>query len=466
MFVESIHSWIGSKRPRAQERTSRRSRKARRRLFVELLEPRQMFAAAPVIVVPGPQSVTAGGSLTLADWLGNQAWVSDPDGDSVQMTLAVSNGSLALSTSAGLTLLNDSSSRFLHFWGTLSAVDLALNDLVYTPDAGFVGNDSLQITATELDAAGLFASSSVAIGVAAPAPGASFRIFSGGGVPVILDTGAGAAVELGTRFYSDVNGLISGLRFYKSPGDTGPHTVSLWSSSGALLARATSTSETASGWQQVNFATPVAITAGTTYVASYRTTTGHFAMSLNYFGTPLTNGVLHVPVGGGVYLYGASAMPTQSYQNSNYWVDAVLESTPLAVTSFSVANGATNVATGAALAITFNQPLDPATVNASNLRLMSGSTVLSASVSYDANTRTATLTPSVALANSQSYTLVAVGGASGLRDLAGNRLAQTATSSFTTAAPSTSVSLFSGGGVPVILDTGAGAAVELGTRFY
>ncbi|MGE4104149.1 MAG: DUF4082 domain-containing protein, partial [Pirellulales bacterium] len=148
--------------------------------------------------------------------------------------------------------------------------------------------------------------------------------WNGGGTPAILDTGAGPAVELGTKFSSDVNGLISGLRFYKSPGDSGPHTVSLWSSNGTLLARATSTSETASGWQQVNFATPVAITAGTTYVASYRTTTGHFTMSVNYFNTPLTNGVLHTPVGGGVYLYGASGMPTQSYQNSNYWVDPVL----------------------------------------------------------------------------------------------------------------------------------------------
>jgi hypothetical protein len=90
-------SWIGTKKPRAQERTGSRSRKARRQLCIELLEPRQMFSAAPLIILPGPQTVSSGSSLTLANWLGNQAWVSDPDGDSVQVTLAVQYGSLALS---------------------------------------------------------------------------------------------------------------------------------------------------------------------------------------------------------------------------------------------------------------------------------------------------------------------------------------------------------------------------------
>ena len=38
---------------------------------------------------------------------------------------------------------------------------------------------------------------------------------------------------------------------------------------GVSLATATFTNETASGWQEVLFSTPVAITAGVTYVASY-----------------------------------------------------------------------------------------------------------------------------------------------------------------------------------------------------
>ena len=73
---------------------------------------------------------------------------------------------------------------------------------------------------------------------------------------------------------SDIAGYIKGIRFYKGSSNTGPHTGKLWTASGTLLASATFSGETASGWQEVRFATPVAITANTTYVASYYTAVG------------------------------------------------------------------------------------------------------------------------------------------------------------------------------------------------
>ena len=63
------------------------------------------------------------------------------------------------------------------------------------------------------------------------------------------------AQELGVKFTADVAGLITGIRFYKGATNTGSHSGTLWSSSGALLATAMFTNESASGWQQVNFAT-------------------------------------------------------------------------------------------------------------------------------------------------------------------------------------------------------------------
>ena len=42
-------------------------------------------------------------------------------------------------------------------------------------------------------------------------------------------------VELGVKFRSDVNGSITGIRFYKGPADTSVHTGSLWSSSGPIV---------------------------------------------------------------------------------------------------------------------------------------------------------------------------------------------------------------------------------------
>ena len=75
----------------------------------------------------------------------------------------------------------------------------------------------------------------------------SASIFAPSTVPGIVDAGADSGVELGVKFTSDVSGNILGIRFYKSSANVGPHVVNLWSSTGTLLATATSTSETASG---------------------------------------------------------------------------------------------------------------------------------------------------------------------------------------------------------------------------
>jgi hypothetical protein len=74
----------------------------------------------------------------------------------------------------------------------------------------------------------------------------------------------------------------------------------------------------------------VAITANTTYVASYHTNVGHYNADLNYFASAgVDNGVLHAlsnasSGGNGVYMYNAnSAFPSNSYSSTNYWVDVV-----------------------------------------------------------------------------------------------------------------------------------------------
>ena len=114
------------------------------------------------------------------------------------------------------------------------------------------------------------------------------------------------------------------MRFYKEPEDTGAHIGSLWSSSGTLLASGTFTGETASGWQELDFSSPVAITAGTTYVASYFSSTGYPAATPEGLASAVTNGPLTALAGGGVYAYGSTnTFPTNTYNNNNYWVDVV-----------------------------------------------------------------------------------------------------------------------------------------------
>ena len=113
--------------------------------------------------------------------------------------------------------------------------------------------------------------------VAVTAP-AYITLFSGSATPAVVNTTDASAVELGVRFQSSVAGTVSGIRFYKSSQDTGTHTGELWSSTGTLLATATFTNETASGWQSVTFSNPVTMTPDATYVASYHTNVGHYSV--------------------------------------------------------------------------------------------------------------------------------------------------------------------------------------------
>ena len=181
---------------------------------------------------------------------------------------------------------------------------------------------------------------------AAATSGGPISIWSSTATPGTPADSEAASLELGVKFYSSVSGSITGIRFYKSTTNTGTHVADFWTSTGTLLATATFTSETASGWQQVNFATPVSITAGTTYVASYHTSVGHYADDQNYFTTAYNSGSLHVPANGGVYGYGnAGTFPTQVWNASNYWVDIVLAPSGLGAAAMSQATGTTVLGT-------------------------------------------------------------------------------------------------------------------------
>ena len=188
------------------------------------------------------------------------------------------------------------------------------------------------------------------------------------------------AVELGVKFRSDQAGFITGLRFYKTSGNTGTHVGHLWTAGGTQLAEATFSGETASGWQQVSLDSPVAIDANTTYVASYHAPNGNYAASNNYFATGgFDSAPLHALGDGvdgpnGIYKYGPSGglfsgSGPDTFQSSNYGVDVVFENTvgpdttPPTINARSPASGATGVATGATVTATFSEPMDSNTIN-------------------------------------------------------------------------------------------------------
>jgi hypothetical protein len=228
------------------------------------------------------------------------------------------------------------------------------------------------------------------------------------------------------------------VRFYKGAANIGTHVGNLWTSSGQPLATATFTNETASGWQQVTFPSPVAVTANTVYVASYHTDTGNYAGDNAYLAN---SGVDNYPVhllkdgvsgGNGVYGYGASSFPTNTYLSTNYWVDVVFALTAqvgLSVTGTTPAGGATGVSTSTTVSATFGATLNASTVNSSTFQLTDPANNIIAVSTVSTAGATATLTPATPLSPGVTYTAKL---ATGIKDVNGNTLAIPYSWSFST----------------------------------
>ncbi len=300
------------------------------------------------------------------------------------------------------------------------------------------------------------------------APACPCTIWNGGGTPTNANESDSSAIEVGTKFRSAVSGYITGLKFYKGSSNTGTHTGQLYAVDGTLLASDVFTGETASGWQTLQFTTPVAITAGTTYVAAYHSPSGYYAYTANYFGSAVSSPPLTALADGtdgsnGLFIYSAEpAFPNASYQMSNYWVDVVFatsigpDTTPPTVTGTSPVNNASGVNVNANLTAAFSEPILSSSVTSTTFTLHDGAgKLVSAAVTYNSETRSATLDPSVVLPYSTTFTATLKGGTGGISDLASNNLAANYTWAFTTtAAPPPPPD--EGPGGPILVVTTAG----------
>lgn len=133
-------------------------------------------------------------------------------------------------------------------------------------------------------------------------------------------------VELGVKFQASKPITVVGVRFYKGSENIGQHTGTVWDKDGNMLATATFTNETATGWQDVTFATPVAIGTADTFIASYFAPNGGYAYQWQYF---TNSGYTVDPVtaqqsiqgdGNGVFNYDQSTFPQNTFRDMNYWV--------------------------------------------------------------------------------------------------------------------------------------------------
>lgn len=162
--------------------------------------------------------------------------------------------------------------------------------------------------------------------------GGTYSVFAPTIVPATPIEPDSGAVELGVRFTSSVAGSISAVRFYRGVAIGSGYSVHLWDATGHLLATgvAIEGQGPAPGWQTVTFG-PVSIQPGQVYTASYYASTGGYAAQLgafdgdaNFHNGPLTLLSANASGGNGVYAYGASGQfPTQTFSNTNYFVDVV-----------------------------------------------------------------------------------------------------------------------------------------------
>jgi methionine-rich copper-binding protein CopC len=285
---------------------------------------------------------TAGNTMTATSWSFTTAGGTDTTPPSATSTTPA-NGATGVATSTTVSATfsepvqaNTITIGLKNAGGTAvsgtTAYDSATQKATFTPSAALAAGTAYTATVSGAkDLAGNTMTSttwSFTTAATPPPPSCPCSIWSSTATPANPSEADSAGVEVGVKFRADVAGKVTGVRFYKGTGNTGTHVGHLWSSTGTLLGTVTFSGETASGWQQAPFTTPVSITAGTTYVVSYYAPAGHYADDTGYFSTKgVDNGPLHALADGvsgvnGVYAYGSgNTFPTSSWQGSNYWVD-------------------------------------------------------------------------------------------------------------------------------------------------
>ena len=260
--------------------------------------------------------------------------------DSVAPVSAITSPAAGSSVSGDVTVTGTASDA----GGLLAAVEVSVDggatwhlatgttNWSYTWTTSGAGSATIKSRAT--DDSGNLEIPSAGITVTSLASSYPCTVWSSSTVPANPADTDSSALELGFKFRALQNGYITGVRFYKGTGNTGTHIGHLWSSNGTILATATFTNETATGWQQVNFASPVAITANTTYVASYFAPLGHYSYNSAFFTSAVVNGPLRALANGedggnGLYLYAPNGgFPVNTWNSNNYWVDVVFSTVP------------------------------------------------------------------------------------------------------------------------------------------
>jgi ELWxxDGT repeat protein/VCBS repeat-containing protein len=113
----------------------------------------------PVNSIPTLQSISEDSALIFSAANGNAITISDVDAGAApeQVTLTVTNGTLSLGQTAGITFITGTGTNdtTIVFTGTIDNINAALNGLIFNPNANFNGPANLTITTNDLGNSGL-----------------------------------------------------------------------------------------------------------------------------------------------------------------------------------------------------------------------------------------------------------------------------------------------------------------------
>jgi Domain of unknown function (DUF4082)/Bacterial Ig-like domain/Secretion system C-terminal sorting domain len=166
--------------------------------------------------------------------------------------------------------------------------------------------------------------------------------------------------------------------------------------------------------------------------------------------------------GGGSGVKDTHGNALQSNYKWKFTIDGPSDGVPPVIMSVSPINNSENVSISATLKAVFSEPMNASLINSSTVELMDGSgSPVSAGISYDAATMTANVVPSSPLAYSMSYTAKVKGGATGVKDMAGNAMINDYLWNFSTVP----VSIFQVTDLPEVLLQSDAQPVEVGVKF-
>ncbi|WP_426734695.1 DUF4082 domain-containing protein [Glutamicibacter sp. 2E12] len=359
--------------------------------------------------------------------------------------------------SVGITVKNSSGQEV----AGQSAYDQTTRRATFTPDASLAEGEAYTVVLAAKDLTGndVARGNTWSFRTMLPVPedpsACPCGFYNDQEIPADPAVNDGTPVTLGTRFSADTDGVLNGLKFYRSPGESGSHTGWLYSATGSAIAQVQFPDDSATGWQYAQFDSPVSIKAGTEYVAAYRSN-GIYPVTPGSFGQPTTAGPLQTTGNAGQYSYAEEFPGTRV--SASYLVDVSFtpQAAPVGLTAQIPSPGKNDVPVETQISAAFSEPLE----SGAALEVNTPGGPVAGSSALDADGTTLSFTPDAPLPEATVVT-VAPTGISGTQS--GD--AEIAAWSFRTAGQGTALSTFLGEQAPANTDPGDNAPVELGLKF-